>query len=69
MTVGVPAGDSNAAVLQANITALTAKLTITKGLLHVEAMKVRLDQLQRELVYHYMDTGRLNAANILSTMS
>lgn len=69
MTVGVPQGDSNAALLQSNINALNTKLGITTGTLHVEAMKRRLDQLQRELVYHYLNTGRLNAANILSTMS
>lgn len=69
MTVGVPQGDSNAAVLQSNINALNAKLGVTTSTVQREHMKVKLDQYQRELVYHYLDTGRLLAASILSTMS
>lgn len=69
MTVNVPAGDSNAAQLQSNINALTTKKGVTSSTLHNYQMAVKLDQLQRELVYHYLDTGRLNAASILSTMS
>lgn len=69
MTVGVPQGDQNAAILQSNINALNTKLGVTTGALQKEHMKVKLDQYQRELVYHYLDTGRLTAASILSTMS
>lgn len=69
MSVGVPQGNKNAAALQAGIDSLNTKLTVTTGTVQKEAMKVKLDQLQRELVYHYLDTGRLTAANILSTMS
>lgn len=69
MTVGVPQGDSNAALLQANINALNSKLGVTTGTLQREHMKAKLDQYQRELVYHYLNTGRLVASSILSTMS
>jgi len=33
------------------------------------AAAAALDQAQRELVLHYLETGRLTAANILSTMT
>lgn len=69
MTVTARQSDTDGLLLQANITALTAQIVITSGTLHKYQMQLQLDRLQRELVYHYLDTGRLNAANILSTMT
>lgn len=66
MTVNVPQGDTNAAQLQSNITALQTQITNTKSTAHAPSQAARLDQLQRELVYHYLNTGRLTAANILA---
>lgn len=69
MTVTARQSDTDGLLLQANITALTAQIAITSGTLHKYQMQLQLDRLQRELVYHYLDTGRLNAANVLSTMT
>lgn len=69
MTVTASPKDTDAMLLQANITALTAKLLVTSGTLTKHQMQIKLDQLQRELVVHYVEHGRLNAATILSTMS
>lgn len=69
MTVTARPNDRDGVLLQANITALTAQIAITSSPLHKNAMSVQLDQIQRELVYHYLDVSRLNAASILSTMT
>lgn len=69
MTVSAHPRDAAGASVQAAITSLTSKLTITSGTMQVYQMNVKLDQLQRELVNHYMNVGRLNAASILSTMT
>lgn len=69
MTVSSHPRDSAGIQLQAGITALTAKLLITTGTLQKVAMQAQLDQFQRELVNHYFNIGRLNAALVLSTMT
>lgn len=61
--------DSDGALLQANITALTAQIAITSSTVHKIAMQVQLDLLQRELVGHYIDLRRILASTILSTLS
>lgn len=69
MTVTAHPKDHDATTLQQNITALTTKLTVTSSPSAKNAMSIQLDQYQRELVVHYLDIGRLTAANILSTLS
>lgn len=69
MTVSAHPRDAAGASVQAAITALTTKLTITSSAGAVNQMNVKLDQLQRELVAHYMNVGRITAAGILSTMT
>jgi hypothetical protein len=69
MTVSPRPGDADGYLLNSNITALNTQINGTGSTLHKESMKQKLDQLQRELVYHYLDNGRLTAASILSTMS
>lgn len=69
MTVTPRVGDTAGTLLQSNITALTAQIAVTSSTLHKAAMQTQLDQLQRELVYHYLDANRLIAATILSTMT
>lgn len=69
MTVSASAKDSDGRQLQANITSLSVAVTAASGKAHAAALSAQLDQLQREAVYHFLDTGRLTAANILSTMT
>jgi len=69
MTVSAHPRDAAGASVQAAITSLTTKLTITSGPSAVNQMNVKLDQLQREAVIHFMNIGRLSAASILSTMT
>lgn len=67
MTVTPHPKDSAGVSKQAEITALQAS-TVTQPLTkaHVDA---KLDNTQKELVIHFMNIGRLSAANILSTLS
>lgn len=69
MTVTPRVGDNAGTLLQSNITALTAQIAVTSTPLHKVSMNAQLDQLQRELVYHYLDNNRLLASSILSTMT
>jgi hypothetical protein len=69
MTVVAYPKDPDAVLLQANINAITTQLNNTSSTLVKETIRLKLDQLQRELVYHYMDVGRITAATILSTLS
>ena len=69
MTVSPFPKDAAGVLLQSNITALTTAIGVTTSTVHKYQMQVQLDQLQRELVAHYLDVGRLVAANILSTMT
>jgi hypothetical protein len=69
MTVVAYPKDPDGMLLQANINALTTQLNNTSATLVKEAVRVKLDQAQRELVYHYLDVGRITAATILSTLS
>lgn len=69
MTVTPRPNDTAGTLLQSNITALNTQISATSSPLHKAAMQAQLDQLQRELVYHYLDNNRLIAANILSTMT
>ena len=69
MTVTASTRDPDGLLLQANITALTAQIAATTSTLTKHQLSLKLDQLQRELVYHYLDTGRILAATVLSTLS
>ncbi|MDE2097046.1 MAG: hypothetical protein KGL39_07355 [Patescibacteria group bacterium] len=69
MTVTPNPRDNDGRLLASNITALTTAVNAASGKAHYNALSVQLDQLQRELVQHYLEVGRLSAANILSTMS
>lgn len=69
MTVTPRTGDNAGTLLQSNITALTAQIAVVSSPLHKAQMSANLDQLQRELLYHYLDNNRLIAATILSTMT
>ena len=69
MTVSASPKDSAGAALSASVTALSTALTAAVGKPQYASMSAALDQAQRELVYHYLDVGRLIAANILSTMT
>lgn len=69
MTVSAHPRDAAGASVQSAITSLTTKLTITSSPLAVNQMNVKLDQLQREAVIHFMNIGRITAASILSTMT
>lgn len=69
MTVSPRVGDTAGTLLNSNITALNSQITLTSSALHKASMMAQLDQLQRELVYHYLDVNRLLASSILSTMT
>lgn len=69
MTVKPSAKDSDGGALDVKVTSLAATATASAGKPQAAAISAALDQAQRELVYHYLDTGRLTAANILSTMT
>lgn len=71
MTISsAPPKDVPAAALQAQITAITATIA---GLPASSAVAVvqtaALNQAQIALVLHYLETGRINAATILSTLT
>ncbi len=69
MTVTALPKDGNGAVLAAKVTARTTVANaLGNGPSKVFA-NAQLDQDQQELVVHYMATGRLSAASILSTMT
>lgn len=69
MTVIARPRDTDGTALQANINSLTTQIGVTSSALTLNHMNIKLDQAQRELVAHYLDTGRLTAASILSTMT
>ncbi len=69
MTVSASSKDPDGRLLQANIASLQTSVNASAGKAHNAALSAQLDQLQRELVYHFLDTGRLQAASILSTMT
>lgn len=69
MTVVAFQNDTAGILLQANITALTAQINNTASPQHKYAMQQQLDTNQRELVAHFMNRGRIQAATILSTLS
>lgn len=69
MTVGPSAKDSDGAALSTKVTNLSTAVTAAAGKAHAASLSAALDQTQRELVYHYLNVGRLTAANILSTMT
>jgi hypothetical protein len=69
MAVTASPKDSDGVLLQSNITALTTAINTTTSPLHKYQMQLQLDQLQRELVNHYLDTRRILASTILSTLS
>lgn len=69
MAVSASSKDSDGRNLQANIAALQTAVNASVGKAHNASLSAQLDQLQRESVYHFMNVGRLTAANILSTMT
>lgn len=69
MTVSASSKDSDGRQLQANIAALQTRVTAATGKSQAAALNAQLDQLQRELVAHFMNVNRLVAASILSTMT
>ncbi len=71
MTVSARPRDFAGAHLQTKVADLTAVLAAlpAASASAKNAAAVELDLAQRELLYHYMSTGRLLAANILSTMT
>lgn len=69
MAVSPRPGDNDGYLLQSNIVSLTTQIAATKSTAHNASMVARLDQLQRELVLHYLDVGRISAATVLSTLS
>ena len=71
MTVSAYPKDTIGASLSSAVSTLaTAVAAISSASAGTKAAAAAaLDQAQRELVYHYLDVGRLTAANILSTMT
>lgn len=69
MTVTAYPRDAEGSRLTVNVAALTTQVAAVSSPAHKAAMAASLDQAQRELVLHYLDTGRLTAASILSTMT
>lgn len=69
MAVTASPKDSDGARLTTAVTSLSTAATAAAGKAHQASLAAALDQSQRELVYHYLDTGRLLASNILSTMT
>jgi hypothetical protein len=69
MTVVANPKDADGAALQTKITALTAQVNALGNHPAKFAAQAALDQLQRELVNHFLMVGRITAATILSTLS
>lgn len=69
MTVSALPKDAAGAQLATSVASLTTSLAAAAGKPQAASMSAALDQANRELVYHYLDTGRLVAATILSTMT
>lgn len=69
MTISASSKDSDGRQLQSAIAALQIRVNAAAGKSQAPALNAQLDQFQRELVAHFLDVGRLNAANILSTMT
>jgi hypothetical protein len=69
MTVTASPKDSDGAAKATAVAALATIATAAAGKPQAASISAALDQSQRELVYHYLNVGRLTAANILSTMT
>ena len=69
MTVLATSKDPDGLLLQTQITALNTQINNTASTLTKESLRIKLDQLQRESVYHFLDVGRITAATVLSTLS
>jgi len=69
MTVIARPRDADGAALATRVTNLTAQANALANGPSKVAANDALDQAQRELVTHYVNIGRLSAANILSTMT
>ena len=69
MTVLATSKDPDGLLLQTQITALNTQINNIASTLTKESLRIKLDQLQREAVYHFLDTGRITAATVLSTLS
>jgi hypothetical protein len=64
-----PGQDAAGYALDAQITAVAALISANTSPLHLASYVARLDDLQRQAVLHYLATGRISAATILSTLS
>lgn len=69
MTVLATSKDPDGLLLQTQITALNTQINNTASTLTKESLRIKLDQMQREAVYHFLDVGRITAATVLSTLS
>ena len=69
MTVLATSKDPDGLLLQTQITALNTQINNTASTLTKESLRVKLDSLQREAVYHFLDVGRIAASTVLSTLS
>ncbi|HEV2178340.1 MAG TPA: hypothetical protein VGU20_31085 [Stellaceae bacterium] len=69
MTVTANPRDNDGRQLASHVSSLQTAVNAASGKAHYPALSAQLDQAQRELVAHYLDVGRLTAANILSTMT
>ena len=70
MAVTANPKDTSGQALDAKIVNLTAAVAaISASSPSKPAVVAALDQAQRDAVIHYMDHGRITAANILSTLS
>ena len=69
MTVLATSKDPDGLLLQTQITSLNTQINNTASTLTKESLRIKLDQLQRESVYHFLDVGRITAATVLSTLS
>lgn len=69
MAVTASPKDSDGSRLATAVTSLATAATAAAGKAHQASLAAALDQSQRELLYHYLDSGRLQASTILSTMT
>lgn len=68
MTIVAFPRDTVGVNLQTQINTLTTAINNMGSALTKHAMSLQLDLLQRQLVGHYLDVGRITAASILSTL-
>jgi hypothetical protein len=69
MTVVARPRDADGAALLTRITNLTATANALAAGPAKDAANAQLDQAQREAVIHFLNVGRITAANVLSTLT